>query len=518
MYYSAIPSWYGYRYQGQLAIYYAIKEIKEILGKINESNDVQKESALKEKLEKYALEIEYMEDFAIRYHEDVLNFKYISFHQVKAGDSKGKIDKEAIYGVIENLIESRNYPDGNRVTKETIGYIHVPDNSHDLVEYDFKKIYTEQRNKRLNELQKILSIQDDWKSLSECIKGTGDKYSVKKLIHDELSRCNLGKTEKNHEKIKNTILKIQSEIKGTIFPDSGVNLQIYSDIYFKSIEEIEVMIISTIADIHNKFNKYEKFMENNSIKKKVLPQLIQKLTEYIDEIKKNPKSNPFINFINIYEFIVKIPEEVDLNYEAYRFRVNIANSFPMYTKRKCFSQEIYDCTSCKESDKCNLARFMEEFKGLSVTQVSRLLKNIAVARNIFSSEQQIPADVDIHRTIFKYLREVNKFKLEKETRISAYKNKKNYWCTCESEISIDDLNDYKSNIVDVLFEADFLITYDTSEELNVSDVLTSFNEDEIQNFSTEIKEKLKEENSKFLKSKTIKAINIEMAKEVLCND
>ena len=514
MIYSAIPSWYGYRYQGQLAIYYAIRSIEEILEKINESDDERKESILKQKLEKYAIEIEHMEDFAIRYCEDDANLKYISFHQVKASDSERKIGKDAIYGVIENMIEA----DRNGLTKDTIGYIHVSDKSYDLADYDFKKIYDEQRDKQLKELQKIISIQNDWEDLFKCISGQGQKYSVKKRIHQKLSESKIEKEEKNREKIKETLSEIQKEVQNTVFPSAGVNIQIYSKIYFNKIIDIENEIINTIAAIHSQFKKYDKFMGIKSIKSKILPQLIQKLTEFIDVMKKEPNSNPFIKFIDIYGFIITPSEEVDLNYEAYRFRVNIANSFPMYTKENC-GQEIYDCTSCKDCKNCNLACFMEKFKELSVVQVSRLLKNIAVARDVSSLGHQIPADVEIHETIFDYLRKVDKFKLEKNTRVSAYKDKKNYWCTCERRITSEKLKAYKSNIVEVLFEADFLIADRPSEQLEIKGIIDGFYNDETTDFNPEIQEKLREYRVKILNTKTnIQAITIENAKEVLCDD
>lgn len=489
--------------------------INEILGKINLSDDEQKESILKEALNKYAIEIEHMEDFAIRYYYNE-NFRYISFHQVKAGDSKSKIDKDAIYSVIENLIEYRNYTDENGVIKDTIGYIHVPDNSIVLSENNLKSIYDEQREKCFDDLNNIISNQDDWESLYESIKNEGKKYSVKRKIHTKLNEKDINKSKENYEAIKNVILEVKKEIEKTSFPDSNVMIQVYPE-YFKRITEIEDKIIKTIKSIHSKFKKYEQSMDDDTIKKKILPQLIQRLTEFIDEKKKNPKLNPIIKFKEIYGFIENPTEEVDFNYGAYRFRVNLADSFPRYSRRKCLN-EIYDCKDCKDNNQCNLACFLNEFKKLNVTQVGRFLKNTAIARDIYFSEQQIPSVEDIHKTIFKYLREVNKFKLEKESRVTAYKNNKNYWCTCESEIDKDDLEDYKSNIVDVLFEADFLVTREISEELYVSNVLIGFTDEDIQKLEPDIQEKFKDEDIKILNSKKIKAINIEMAKEVLCND
>ncbi|KAB3527202.1 hypothetical protein [Alkaliphilus serpentinus] len=335
MYHSAIPSWYGYRYQGQLAIYYALKQIYDISGKINESDNIRKEYLFKEQLEKYALEIEYMEDFAIRYYKNDSEFEYISFHQVKAGESNRKIDNVTIYGVLDKLIKHQSYTDENSNTKKTKGYIHVPSINHELESNDFKKIYSEQRDKYFNELNEILRVQEDWDELVKHIKGTGKKSTIKMILHNKLRKSNIEKDVKNHEDIKRILLGIYREIKESNFPDSGVDVNIYSDEYFRSINEIENKIISVVIELHSRFNQYRDFMNYQSVKKKVLPQLIQEITRHIDNRKNNYQSDPFIKLIDIYKLIVDVPEEIDLNYEAYRFKVNIIDKFPEYTNIYC---------------------------------------------------------------------------------------------------------------------------------------------------------------------------------------
>lgn len=516
MYHSAIPSWYGYRYQGQLAIFYAIKKIYDILRKINENDDSTKEFKLKNQLEKYALEIECMEDFAIRYYKNDSEYEYISFHQVKAGDSKKKINSEAIYGVLESLIEYQSYTDENGVKSSTCGYIHVPTESYVLETLDFKELFNGKRNNYLKELEKIILVQDDWGKLHKKINGIGKKHTAKKIIHDRLSKLKIEKTINNHDRIKNVISEINKEIEASFFPESGVEVQIYSGTYFESINEIEDEIISVITGLHREFIQYKDSMNNKSIKRKILPQLIQKITEYIDQIKKKPKSDPIIKFINIYNLIVKILEEVDVNYEAYRFRVNIVDKFPKYIDRKC-NQKFYECKCCDKKDTCNIADFMNEFEKLSIVDVGRFIGNIAVARDVFSSEQEIPASKEIQDTIFKYLREVSEFKLQK-SRVSAYKEKKNYWCTCEREINKKDLEEYMFNIVEVLYEADFLIADSSSEEFEVSHLLEHLSGKDIEHMDSEIVKSYKEDMNRFSRTKKIKAIDIEEAKEALYND
>lgn len=67
----ASPTWSGFLYQGQIAVYLALKEICEL-------NDSGKEA----EIEKYSIEMEKSEDVAICY-EDETGKQYLSIHQVK---------------------------------------------------------------------------------------------------------------------------------------------------------------------------------------------------------------------------------------------------------------------------------------------------------------------------------------------------------------------------------------------------------------------------------------------------
>lgn len=67
----ASPTWSGFLYQGQIAVYLALKEICEL-------NDLGKEA----EIEKYFIEMEKSEDIAI-YYEDETGKQYLSIHQVK---------------------------------------------------------------------------------------------------------------------------------------------------------------------------------------------------------------------------------------------------------------------------------------------------------------------------------------------------------------------------------------------------------------------------------------------------
>lgn len=73
MEYDATASWSGYTYQGKVAIYITLKKINS-MREINQNCNV----------ESYFLELEWLEDFAILYENELHELVYESIHQVKA--------------------------------------------------------------------------------------------------------------------------------------------------------------------------------------------------------------------------------------------------------------------------------------------------------------------------------------------------------------------------------------------------------------------------------------------------
>lgn len=107
MAHDAVPTWSGYNYQGKVAIYHAIKKINEFK---QNNYDI-------EVIKNHKLEIEYFEDFAIINE----NNKYLSVHQVKAGDSFNAYDeiKEWFDKSINSVVEM-NFSNLSQYTKAFI--------------------------------------------------------------------------------------------------------------------------------------------------------------------------------------------------------------------------------------------------------------------------------------------------------------------------------------------------------------------------------------------------------------
>ncbi|MDT2796523.1 hypothetical protein P7H47_04575 [Enterococcus cecorum] len=97
---SAINSWEGYKYQGNIALYVTLSCIKDILSR-------------QESLNSYDIQIEGEEDFAL-----LKNGQYKSLHQVKLG--KVNLDDNDKFAFIAEIIQNG----------AELGYFHVNSNKH----------------------------------------------------------------------------------------------------------------------------------------------------------------------------------------------------------------------------------------------------------------------------------------------------------------------------------------------------------------------------------------------------
>lgn len=91
----ATNSWSGYNYQGKIALYLGIQKINELI--LNGKED----------LEKYSVEIEWLEDFSIVY-TDAATRVYQSIHQVKAKENTSIKDYEDALIKLYQKIEKDN--------------------------------------------------------------------------------------------------------------------------------------------------------------------------------------------------------------------------------------------------------------------------------------------------------------------------------------------------------------------------------------------------------------------------
>ena len=108
----AVPTWSGFIYQGEIALYLALKKICDLL---------YEESKTKEEIgSNYQVEVEKCEDIAILYSNDNIK-EYISIHQVKNQKDTGVANYRS--PLVQLMLEKGYYKDKNLGEPEA--YLHV---------------------------------------------------------------------------------------------------------------------------------------------------------------------------------------------------------------------------------------------------------------------------------------------------------------------------------------------------------------------------------------------------------
>ena len=180
---SAINSWEGYKYQGNIALYVTLSYIKDFLSK-------------QESLANYDIQIEGEEDFAL-----LKNGKYKSLHQVKLGAVN--LDDNDKFAFIAELIQNG----------AELGYFHV--NSSKRIPADFLKKACSVISNLNIELQKKVVSKGDLLTSDNL-----DDYIVLESVtanHEKASKYSIIKYntggKKDRNSVENAIESIRNELQ-----------------------------------------------------------------------------------------------------------------------------------------------------------------------------------------------------------------------------------------------------------------------------------------------------------------
>lgn len=180
----AIPTWSGFIYQGEIAIYLALKKICELRDadglEINEIGS------------NYQVEVENCEDIAI-VHTDENGKRYLSIHQVKN-------QKDTSIGAYRNPLVQLMLEKGFH-TKEQLGnpdaYLHVSNKIYERSENEINQSLEEWK-------ESVQNFYNNLKTFIERIdvydKETTILQEIKKIVHEEPIKFN--RSEYNKEMIK----------------------------------------------------------------------------------------------------------------------------------------------------------------------------------------------------------------------------------------------------------------------------------------------------------------------------
>lgn len=180
--YDATNSWNGYNYQGKIALWYTINQIIELW----DSTKSKDENI--NVLQKYYLELEYLEDFSI-FCADVDGKKYLTIHQVKSReDTSIYAYQEAILNLVIKLI---NYPSIKHAYLHVTKMLDLGDKSFadNVLQIATKSNKVDEMRKGIEEHCKDESFRKQFYSAKR-----GAPSNQKKAVLEALHQINPGET------------------------------------------------------------------------------------------------------------------------------------------------------------------------------------------------------------------------------------------------------------------------------------------------------------------------------------
>lgn len=515
---SAIPSWYGYIYQGHIAIYWVLRKMNEQIDSYLKAKNITQIEGdffdeLFNEIQKFSIELEWMEDFSIKYEG-----QYLSFHQVKASDETKKLKDDAIIDVVLKLLENdRSSCNDSKCT----GIFHVVDNSIDTLKVEeLWDCYLKFCDKLLQEYTMLLNLSDiDLIKQLNSKKGR-TKNSFKKIFYDNNK---ISIKNKNSDQIRTSMKFIYENLEELKYVKEDLNkiqLEIDENV-FSTIEQIETDIKNQIEKFYSAFTEFKGVFSKERIENSVFPALIQHINDHVDQRKKSDNAFDigFGRYINILKAASN--SDTDISYETYKYKKKIADYLTLYIEDQC-EKEFIHCNHCDELEVCNFAQFIEDLAQINNNEMTSLIANTHVLHNVKNGE--FPNQITLQNTLFNFIREIKQLKLER-TKVNTIFNDENYWCTSndadyEEKKIIKYLDRNKMNILEMLFEADNLITLHT--KINKIEFgqggIIKLSDDDIKELDENYQKKYLKSANSIIMPKKIRIIDFKTAKKELNND
>lgn len=335
----AVPTWSGFLYQGQIAVYLAVKKIYEL-----------EVSGKKKEVDKYAIEMEKCEDIAVVYEEKGCT-KYLSIHQAKNYE-KGKMRNYK--SPLTQLMLEKGFCQKNGYGAPD-AYLHVSrqvkinttETFEDKMEewqLEITKFY-----ETLCDLHTTLNQEGNedevLTKLEDCVNNQPieiNRAEYKKILAKVKDAC--GKEEKKDlQKAKEGLEKLLSFLEHELYvPEIDKDVKIYSYDTGKSYctgTEIFKYIVDYVIRYKGNAEKFSQ-EQYEYIADKMLCFVERKILErhqFMQEGKKAPSSIPLSKFAKILDESIERGEE----------EANILALIRNYDKRI----ETY-CSICRRKKEC----------------------------------------------------------------------------------------------------------------------------------------------------------------------
>lgn len=335
MIYDATSSWSGYQYQGKIAIYYAIKLLNDLT---------------EDEVDKYSLEIEYMEDFSIKKSKS-----YISYHQVKA-----KTNATTMNSHLEAILKF--YSNNNAKS-----YLHVIKKINNWSKENLNSLLKVSELSQLkdvlkNDLDELEIVDDTQKGFIKS-KIDEEKYDETLTLLDSLE-YNKEKKEK-FDKLKNKILKTICLLDIDNFYER-IGVYNYEDKNYCELNEIQNFIKKELLNFY-KNNSLSEFEGKDELEKIYL-NLLKKVDEHVLERHKDNTSKKEIELSDIKLII----ENRNLLEAGEDYNISLL-------KNKFYNEIEKHCNECDEVEcnkECNIKFLAENLKLLEKQNFKTIFKKI----------------------------------------------------------------------------------------------------------------------------------------------
>lgn len=505
---SAINSWEGYKYQGNIALYVTLSYIKEILSK-------------QETLDGYEVQIEGEEDFAL-----LKNGQYKSLHQVKLGAVS--LDDNDKFAFIAEIIQNG----------AELGYFHV--NSSKRIPADFlKKACSVISNLNIELQKKVVSKGDLLASdnLDDYIVLESVTANHKKASKYSIIKYNTG-GKKDRNSVENAIESIRNELQQQVNEIEN-RKQIYLDanpdgvedrcfveewpIKFDDIKEVKRQGVQLIKDIVAMVHPEWRFADDKYCGF-LYEQGIDLIEQYVTDffIQKNKNDKCIISFSEFYGLIVKdYYSNFDDSKEFKYFLVlkTIDEVFINFREDNCNQT---NCEQCANAETCNLLKQLTELSGREIEEQHSLVFNLLLQEPT-ESINNLPSNETIKIQLVELLKELSALTLNEKNIISASSNKDFYWLSLDDSRKKENLREkLKKGIREnpdksFIYECDTLITGRLNDEtfkIDGSNV-NILEEEQLEEIREIASSNIDDEKTNCNKPKIIRLVDTEQAKKEL---
>lgn len=505
---SAINSWEGYKYQGNISLYVTLSYIKDILTK-------------QESLDDYDVQIEGEEDFAL-----LKNGQYKSLHQVKLGAVN--LDDNDKFAFIAEIIQNG----------AELGYFHVNSNKH--IPSDFLEKACSVISNLNIEFQKAVVSKADLNSADnpddyivlESVTANNAKASKYSIIkYNTRGKKDRSSVEDAIESIRNELQQHVNEIdnRKQIYLDAnpdGVEDRCFVEEWptkFDDINEVKRQGIQLIKDIvamvHPEWtfadDKYCGFLYEQGI-----GLIEQNVTDFF--IQKNKNDKCIISFSDFYRLIVK---DYYRNYDdskEFKYFLVLKQIDEVFIKFREDNCNQNNCEHCTDAETCNLLKQLTELSGREIEEQHSLVFNLLLQEPT-ESINNLPSDETIETQLVELLKELSVLTLNEKNIITASLNKEFYWLSLDDSRKKEKLREKiqkgmrENPDKSFLYECDTLITGRLNDEIFKIDGsnVNILEKNQLEEIRDIVSSNIEDEKADCNKPKIIRLVDAEQAKEEL---